>query len=270
MSNAQKVIKYTAFAIAASLIISIFTSIIFGISFLANIFSPREDNKNETFNNLNVSQNQVYNLDIDIEKLDLIIKKGNKFEVQTSSDNVRIKENATSLVIEEKFRGIFSSKVGTLIVYVPESYVFNEVSIETGVGNVEINDLTTRKLEFDFGAGKSNINNLNVLNEASLNGGAGSINISDSFINNLDLDVGVGTFNLSSVLTGVSDIDAGVGKLTINVLDILDNYRVSIDKGIGSATLNGNTMNNNTIYGTGSNVITIDGGVGSIAINFQQ
>ena len=50
----------------------------------------------------------------------------------------------------------------------------------------------------------------------------------------------------------------------------MNDYNISLDKGIGSATLAGNSMDDNTQYGTGSNKIDIDGGVGSISIDFKK
>ena len=78
--------------------------------------------------------------------------------------------------------------------------------------------------------------------------------------------MGVGELDLSAKLSGNSDIDAGVGRLNLNLIG--NDYKIKVDKGIGSASINGNDIKDDTYYGEGSNIIDIDGGVGSIDISY--
>ena len=81
----------------------------------------------------------------------------------------------------------------------------------------------------------------------------------------LDLDLGVGDLELSGQVPGNSEIDCGVGKVALS-LTSGDQYRLRLDKGIGSATLNGQEMVGSTYYGTGPHNLEISGGIGSIQI----
>ena len=45
---------------------------------------------------------------------------------------------------------------------------------------------------------------------------------------------------------------------------------ISIEKGVGEATINGENIKNEAVYGNGSNKIDIDGGIGKISINFNN
>ena len=74
--------------------------------------------------------------------------------------------------------------------------------------------------------------------------------------------------SLTSKIIGDSEIDAGVGELNLNLIGSLNDYKIKLDKGIGSASINSEKMRSETYYGTGSNLIDIDGGVGSINIDF--
>ena len=78
--------------------------------------------------------------------------------------------------------------------------------------------------------------------------------------------MGIGKFELASNLTGRNDIDAGVGKLDLNLLDSIENYSIKADKGIGSITINRKEVSDSMQYGNGDTIIDIDGGVGSIEI----
>ncbi len=273
MSGIQKIIKYCALAFAFSLIVLIISSILLGINSLSNAFISN-DNKENTDNkdvvDLNVPVLNIYELDIDLKASNLTIKEGNNLKAETTNKNIKVTQKGNTLTIKEKNNSLLKNNGGNLTIHVPKDYIFNKVDIEMGAGNLDIFDLTSRELELDLGAGKSVINNLNVLNNATLDGGVGSIDINGGVINNLKLEVGVGSVNLSSIIKGSSYIDSGIGKLNLNILDSFSNYRVSLDKGIGSAKLNGNNMEDNIVYGTGYNIININGGIGSIFVNFNN
>ena len=51
----------------------------------------------------------------------------------------------------------------------------------------------------------------------------------------------------------------------INLLDKIENYKIKIEKGLGTVKINNDSVKNG-IYGEGTNSIEIDGGVGSINI----
>lgn len=273
MSGIQKVIKYSALAFAASLIIMIISAILFGINSVSNAFISTNNNEsdNKDIVNLNVPIQDIYELEVDLDVSNLTIKEGESLKAETSNKYIKMNQNGNILTIKEKDKNLFTSdNSGELIIYIPKDYIFNKVEIDMGAGKLNISDLISRELELDLGAGKSIINNLNVLNGATLDGGIGSINITGGVINNMKLEVGVGNINLNSIITGGSYINAGVGKLDLNILDSFDNYRVSINKGLGSAELNGSKMEDNVVYGTGYNIINIDGGIGSISVKFDN
>ena len=49
-----------------------------------------------------------------------------------------------------------------------------------------------------------------------------------------------------------------------------DDYKIELDKGIGEATLEGESLKDDSVYGSGENKIDIDGGVGAINIDFAE
>ncbi len=271
MTTAQKVIKYLAIAFAISLIISIFSSIMFGFSIVSDVFTHGKDNNIlEDLKDLNISGDDISVLDIDIKYSNLIIKKGDTLKAETNNKYINYEQDGNKIVIKEKRHSWFTRRnKSDLVVYVPYDFSFDGVSIDAGAGKIEIDDIHTKILELDLGAGKATINNLVVENYANIDGGAGEIEILDGSINDLDLDVGVGKFILASKLTGKNTIDAGVGELNITLIGSLDDYELSVEKGIGSAKLDGSNIKSEKIYGNGETRIDIDGGIGSININFR-
>ena len=156
-----------------------------------------------------------------------------------------------------------------MILYVDEDILFNEVIIENGAGTLEIDNLNTKELELDLGAGRVSIDKLNVSDEASISGGAGEISIINSSINNLDLDLGVGRVLLEAILTKDSEINAGIGEIDLNLLGKKDDYKINIDKGLGTVVVDGNEIYDKYSLGSGSNLIDISGGIGSVNVNFN-
>ena len=269
MIKTQKIIKYCAIAFAIFLTIDIISAIMFGIISFGNIFSSNNDISGK-LENLNIT-NDIKFLDIEVENTNIIIKKGNTLKAETNNKHLKLKERNNKLIFEDKRNNIFGKNNNTdLIIYIPVEQIFNEVSIENGAGKINIELINTQKLELELGAGKVEIDDLTVIKELDINGGAGEINIKNGNINNLNLDMGVGTLNLESIITGYSDIDAGIGDLNLSLIGNSNDYKLKVNKGIGTATLNGEKIKNDLYYGEGSNIINIDGGIGNISINYAR
>lgn len=270
MSSIQKIIKYMAIAFALFLAFSIISGIVYGISSLENIFHDYDSKITRKLEDLKIKSNASV-LNIDVSSANLTIKEGNSLKAETNNQYIKIKQEQNSLSIMEKEHHLFSNnKNKELIIYIPSDFIFDYVNITTGASKVNIDKISTEKLDLELGAGKVDINNLIVLNSTEIEGGAGKITIKDGDIHNLNLEMGIGSLSLTSKITGNSHIDAGVGEINLNLLGTLDDYRISLDKGIGSATLDGNNMNNDTLYGTGNNKIEIEGGIGSINLDFLE
>ena len=88
--------------------------------------------------------------------------------------------------------------------------------------------------------------------------------------NNIDFDLGVGKIDITGSLLGSTKIDSGVGSTNVNIIGSKDDYKIDVDKGLGSINVDGESLKDNTSYGNGVNTIDIDGGVGSITINFNN
>ena len=210
----------------------------------------------------------ILELDIEVSVVDLVINNGDHLIVETNNKYIKARQNGDKFYITEKSHSIFNNDNSDLVVYIPSDYIFDSVAIENGAGRIDVETLSCKKLYLDLGAGKINMDNLLVLNETEIDGGAGTITIEDSSLNNLDLDMGMGKLSLTSKITGESEIDAGVGEVDLNLIGTINDYKIKLDKGIGSAKFNKENMKSNTYYGSGLNIIDIDGGVGSIKIDF--
>lgn len=273
MTTAQKIIKNLAIAFAIFLIITIIStslSVLYGIT---KIFGLKKDDKasNVQMTTTDINNTNVDTLEIDVITASLTIKTGKNFKIDTNNNDITCKQNSNTVQIKEKNHNWFTNtKEQDLIVYIPEDLEFEKVKINSGAGKIEIENLTTQKLTFELGAGETKIENLNVLKDCEIEGGAGRTSILSGEIKNLDLDIGVGETNLNSKLTGKSEINSGIGNLNITLQGSKEDYKIKADKGIGNIKIDGKEISNSTSYGDGENTIDINGGIGSIKINFEN
>ncbi len=270
MNSVQKVIKYLALAFAIFLSVSIIGGIITGLTGISYILSGR--------NNEAVGEMQVYPIDGEISSLslslsgaELKIKTADEFSVESNHNYISVKTDNGKLRISETKR-LFSvyPKGVTVILNIPEGFVFDEATVDTGAGKVEIETLACDVLELSLGAGKADIKNLTANSSTKIDGGAGELNIDGGKLCNLNLDMGVGKLTLKSRIEGKSDLDYGVGETNLILLGSKDEYKIELDKGIGEARLDGESMRDDSVYGTGENRIEIDGGIGGINIEFSE
>lgn len=278
----QKVIKYLAIAFAIFLIVNIIgvilsiIGVIGGIAFFSNtITDVREEIIQDQPNYLespqvitdNIQIENITKFEIDVKYSTLEIKNDDTFKVESNDKNVTCTQRGNELIIKETGNNWLNKKEGnTIIIYIPENKEFNEIDFDAGAGDISIETLTTKDFSFSIGAGKVEINKLNISNEAEIDGGAGKVDILSGEIRNLDLDMGIGEFNLNTKLLGNNNIEQGMGKLTIRLTDNMQNYTIKTVKGMGSITIDGEEAQNNATYGNGQNIVNIEGGMGAIEI----
>lgn len=270
MTSVQKIIKYLAFAFAIFLSVSIIGGIITGIAGVSFLVSGKAKEP--------VGEMQVYSIDGDISSLslrlsgaELQIKTADKFSVESNHKYISVKsENGQLCIHETKRLFSFHPKGVTVILNIPEGFVFDDATVETGAGKVSIDALACDTLQLSLGAGEAEIKNLTANSCADIDGGAGELKIDGGRLCNLGLDMGVGALSLKSRIEGQSRLDYGIGETRLTLLGSCEDYEIEMDKGIGEAKLAGESMRDDSVYGWGENRIEIDGGIGAIYIDFSE
>ncbi len=263
MITTHKIIKYFAYALAAS----IFGSIILAFFYLLGFsYGKNNDNKmtNTSYKDIDISY-----IDIKLANSNLKIETGDYLNIDTNSNDISFKQTDNKLYIKEKSFASFLNSKEDIIIYIPNNIIFNIFNFTSGVGEVDISDLKAKKLSLNLGASNLKIHNLEVIDDIFIKGGVGKINIENSIMNNLDLTLGVGKTDITGVIKGISNINTGVGELNIKLTDEKNNYKIVSSKGIGEINIDGTNTSNNYTYGNGNSYIKIDGGIGSININFK-
>ena len=273
MTPVQKIIKNIALALAFFLIVSIISGILSVLYALSGVLGLKNENIkiNAEMSMINFENEEIAILDIDVNFTNLIIKNGDTLRAETNNKDINCKQNNQNLQIKEKQHNLFSkNNRGDLVVYVPEDLNFKKIKINAGAGKIQIENINTENLDLELGAGETTINKLNVTNNCKIESGAGKVSISSGKIDGLNLDMGIGNIEITSVITGNSKIDAGIGNLDLKVQDNKENYTIESDSGIGNIKIDGNKVAEDAKYGNGKNIIKIDGGIGNINIEFKE
>lgn len=268
MTTAQKIIKYCAIAFALFLIVSIIGGIVGAVSGLSFVSGDQDAvGEMQTY----AVTDAVESLEIDLSGAQLVIKTGESFLVESNHKYLQL-QNTNGLLAIKEDRPVFGFHSGgaQVILTVPEGFAFDKAAIGAGAGTVKIDTLLSEKLSLDLGAGEVNIDKLIAHTGAKINGGAGELNIGGGELANLDFDMGVGEVNLESRLTGACGINYGVGELNLTLTGTSEDYRITLDKGVGGATLAGEKMHDGETYGGGDTSIEIDGGIGEMKIEFDD
>lgn len=284
MKPFQKVIKYGAMAFAIYLAVMIISIIIFGLTAIFGIGVGIEKISNNIGNSTNNKELLTYteeytgieSLDIDLSKSGLEIKTGDSFKVEfinVSKDlSTKLNDSGKELKIEDETLKLFENvnSESKIIVYIPNDYELRSVKLDlVGVSGAYIEGFKAEKLEVDVGAGKYEINNVQVTT-AEVDSGAGETYINNSTFDNLEFNAGVGQVTINCKVINKGEIESGVGKLEANLIGAKDNYKVRAETGIGNLTVDGNKVRDGEIVGNGSTNINVEAGIGETAINFVE
>lgn len=131
--------------------------------------------------------------------------------------------------------GIHNSN-GTLEVIIPRDMKFDEVDLEVGAGEADVNGLIASKMDIEVGAGEAKITNLDVQ-------------------------------NLNS--------ETGTGELYVELVGSEADYSYDVECGIGEIKINGNSLGGfgskqNITNPGASRFLSLECGIGKVQVAFQE
>lgn len=212
---------------------------------------------------------EIKELCLEVSAAEVTIRQGQQLSVETNGKYIRCESRNGILTVRETEQfSLLRRDVATVTITIPAGTVFQRVELETGAGQVLVEELRCDHLELDMGAGELVVDHLEATASAELQGGAGRLSIRNGELRDLELDMGVGEVELCSRLLGEADIGMGTGSATLELIGTREDYQISIDTGIGSARLEQENMKDGVTYGSGKNRIRVDGGIGDINIRF--
>ncbi|MBO5186296.1 MAG: DUF4097 family beta strand repeat protein [Bacteroides sp.] len=213
---------------------------------------------------------EIHSLDVQINAADFKIVSADEFSVESNLKYLSVSEKNGVLKIVDEAKSNSNYSDAALTLYVPNGVVFDDVDIETGAAKMTVDTLSASSVELKLGAGDVRFESLNASAEVDIKGGAGQITIVSGTLNDLSLEMGMGELNLTAAVFGDSDLKFGVGESNVALIGSKDDYKVDIEKGLGSITVDGKTVTDYGSSGNGQNHIEIEGGIGAINLKFQE
>lgn len=276
MRAVQVIIKVFALCLAGTIIISIVAALLGVVSLLGVMAGVSDSIVGEMSTVWQEDTNsRVMNLDISVGASGVrVVEAGSGSNVWIETNNKHItswQDNNTLRVVEKShvmFSGFFER--GELVIYVPKDLKLDTVEIAAGAGMLDIDKLVANRINLSLGAGTTTINEIDALKSAKISGGAGVVEIRDGKLYDLDLDMGAGKASITAEILGNSTVESGVGRLDLTLKGSSSDYKIKIEKGIGSVTVDGMDQHDNAVYGTGSNLIELETGIGAVQVNFTK
>lgn len=260
----NRIIKTFAFILAAIVIISMLGGIYALCITVFDLFQSNQIENQIQYNSL------MSSLDIDLKTANLEIKLGDKLLVSTTNKYVTTYQNNNNIVIQEKKHSLLSKDNNKVIITVPDNFLLDIVEIDITSGSIKIDKLETKKLNLDLGSGTTKINNLLVTDKTKIDCGSGKFLLNNGNLSNLNLDTGLGDTILNAKIIGNSNIETDIGKLELNLIGSINDYELTIDKGVGSIKLNNESLKDKSVVGTGNNYLLIEGGIGLTSITTSE
>ncbi len=179
------------------------------------------------------------NLEIEFSAgtLNILYDDVKDIEVQQEGiKNFSSKMDGHTLEIRGSKNNFSNGSKGYVTIIIPEGYVFEEVDMEIGAGQAEINDLHTQLLDIEVGAGQAELMNLDV-----------------KYLN----------------------ATAGAGQITAELVGSEKDYSYDVECGIGEIVIGENSYGgfgrDTHIENSGAErKVDIECGVGQIVIEFEE
>ena len=182
---------------------------------------PRSDKSLGNVCTEELSVDEFSNLVFDTTISNINVKTGDSYMVSYKCNKrlvPKIKSSGDTLTISQsKGANYRRNTTSEITVTIPDGAALNKLSLDTGVGEVNLNSLTAADAEFDTGIG-------------------------DLYVTDCSFATGNITVTSSQSLDGyMMDLDSGTGDITINGNDYDDEYEVNehakkhlvIDSGLG-------------------------------------
>lgn len=157
------------------------------------------------------------------------------------------------LSVDEFSNLVFDTTISNINVKTGDSYTVsykcNKLSLDTGVGEVNLNSLTASDAEFDTGVG--------------------DLYVTDCSFATCDVDGGTGNLSFENCAFDEMDIDGGTGNITVTSSQSLDGYMMDLDSGTGDITINGNDYDDEyEVNEHAKKHLVIDSGLGDIEVKY--
>ena len=292
MTGFQKFIKYAAIAFGIYLSITIVFILLgiagtfVGISHIGNEkFEQRieeriENGQNEIIENteesntpsFSKSYENIQKLEIDLENVNLEIKKGDSFKIEgmNLSDNIQIQENGDNIKIDdEHIPSGYINENTKLVVYMPEDQKLDEIDIEVQYASVNIEKINSTKFNLDLQNNTCKISEL-VADNVEMNIESADIDLSTGEVTRFQLEADLGDENVAIKVLENAEFDLEHANAEIKLIGKQEDYQIMHKKQEGRTSIAGQEISSeNETIGNGNAKITLETKYTNTNVNFD-
>lgn len=238
------------------------------------------------------SYRDVETLDIKIAYGEVTIKEGDNFHIEGNNLHENGFESYVSDGIwsiredEGDYYEIFGIQLPTnriiqweeeylpeIIITIPEGFIAEHISLDIGAGYIRADTIRAKSGLFTVGAGKMDIDQLQVSEESEYHVGAGEMVLQQLKVNDITVEGGVGSIVMEGIITGGNSVSCGIGSIDMSIDGDIDDYSYKINSGIGSIRVNNKSYHNierQIIKNEDArNRIDLDCGIGKITVEIN-
>ncbi len=189
-----------------------------------------------------------YSLGSDVTDLDIEVG-GCRFETRYSGDDSfylearkigklqgYVKGDTLYVKSVNKVKHWDDAKSGSIILYIPEGYVFDCVDMELGAGVMKIEELAARKTELEVGAGQITVERIRA-EELKATVGMGGIEMDAMDAHILEAEIGMGSLEVKGQIGRSADVECSMGSVDMTLSGSQKDYNYQIESAMGSVEL---------------------------------
>lgn len=215
----------------------------------------KEDFWKETMTEQRASFEQITNLEIDVGQgeIEILPCGGTQILATVSGRKEKTKMYTENKTLKIQKNGMDTTKIQ---IQVPKDTVFDQVSMENGVGKISASDIHCQNLNMECGVGKISASNMQC--------------------ENLNVQLGVGEISYSGEVTKAS-IENGIGTMKLDLTGEKSWYSWDTECGIGQIRIDGKSVlegmgRESKVQGQGDTrkKLDLECGIGKIEISFKE
>ena len=227
--------------------------------------------------------NELTETAADIRELELTLRSCELQVLSSEDDQIRVEiENGMEkyfnvlrkdgkLTIHDKRKTNSKLKAARIKVQIPSDYLFDEVDMVLGAGNIKLERLAAKKIDIEGGAGKIEAQTLIAEKELDAEIGAGDFYIKEATLGETNIECGVGRFEIGScVLNGDADISGGVGDVEIGIAGEKEDFNYELSCGMGELDVFGDSYTSlgrdKEVDNGAPHTISLECGVGKVKV----
>lgn len=161
---------------------------------------------------------------------------------------------------------------GSICLYVPEGYSFDNVTLDLGAGSLNVEELQTDSLEANVGAGKMAFTKLDA-EQAALDCGAGQMTVEELNSRMIEVSVGMGSVRLTGDVTERLTGDCSMGELKLTLAGEQTDFNYDLSCGMGAMKVGDDSYNGmaqeQQINNQAAKNMQLDCAMGSVVVEFK-